>query len=129
MKFLLDTDAVIAVQKRREAVLTWLRKQRRADVVVSTVTLHELYYGAFKSRHREQNLAALQRLQFVVIPFGEDAAIAAGRVRAQTARQPIGPYDALIAGHAQAAGLVLVTHNMREFARVPGLVALDWNAG
>jgi tRNA(fMet)-specific endonuclease VapC len=63
--------------------------------------------------------------------FDEQAALRAAEVRAslETKRpnaQPIGPYDVLLAGHALAMGAVLVTHNTREFTRVPGLSVEDW---
>jgi tRNA(fMet)-specific endonuclease VapC len=63
-----------------------------------------------------------------MIPFEEVDAEAAGRIRAvlQTRKQPIGPYDTLIAGQALARDLTLVTANQREFARVDGLLWEDW---
>jgi tRNA(fMet)-specific endonuclease VapC len=64
------------------------------------------------------------------LPFEAEDAARAGEVRALLERQdtPIGPYDTLIAGQALARGLVLVTHNVAEFARVPGLRVDDWQA-
>jgi tRNA(fMet)-specific endonuclease VapC len=67
-------------------------------------------------------------LQFVVIEFDKEDARKAGEVRALLAVQgrPIGPYDVLIAGQAIARNMILITHNMSEFGRVPGLRAEDW---
>lgn len=60
--------------------------------------------------------------------YGFDAAVHTGQIRAELARQgtPIGPYDAMLAGHARSAGLILVTNNVREFERVPGLRVENW---
>lgn len=127
MKFMLDTNAVIAVQRGVDAkFLKRLRRHRLADVVISSVTLQELYYGAHKSRHVEANLANIDAMRFRVLPYEEHAAVHTGAIRAALFRQPIGPYDAMIAGHARALGLVLVTHNTSEFTRVPQLQVQDW---
>lgn len=127
MKFMLDTNAVIAVQRlANERFLKRLRKQRLAEVVISSVTLHELFCGAYKSRQVEHNLANIAALRFAVMPFDDDAAHHTGQIRAALYQQPIGAFDAMIAGHARARGLVLVTHNTREFSRVPQLRIQDW---
>jgi tRNA(fMet)-specific endonuclease VapC len=129
VKFMLDTNAVIAVQRlANERFLKRLRKQRLADVVISSVTLHELYYGAYKSRHVDANLANIAALRFTVLPFDDDAARHTGQIRAALYQQPVGAFDAMIAGHARAQGLVLITHNTREFSRVPQLRLQDWES-
>ena len=63
-----------------------------------------------------------------VLPFEDQAAIEYGKIRAYLERQgkPIGPLDMLIAGHAKAEGLTLVTNNVKEFERVPGLKVENW---
>jgi tRNA(fMet)-specific endonuclease VapC len=63
-----------------------------------------------------------------VLAYDFDAAVHSGQLRAELARggTPIGPYDQMIAGHARSLGLVLVTNNVREFERVPGLRIEDW---
>jgi tRNA(fMet)-specific endonuclease VapC len=99
---------------------------------LSTVVLFELNYGVQKSSHPYGNQ---QRLREFMIPsielleFTEEDAIAAGMIRAALERQkqPIGPYDTLIAGQALARGLTVVTANVREFARVEGLKWVDWS--
>ena len=129
MKYLLDTNAVIAILKGDAAVLARrLRTHAPGDFVLSAIVAHELFYGAYKSRDSAANLARLEKLQFAVVEFDHDDAREAGRVRAALAANglPIGPYDVLIAGQALSRGLILVTHNMREFGRVPGLLLEDW---
>ena len=90
----------------------------------------ELYYGGFKSRERARNLGLLDEIAFEIVPFDAADARAAGAIRADLAARglPIGPYDVLIAGQALARGLVLVTANTREFARVEGFAIEDWSA-
>ena len=95
----------------------------------SAPVTYELYYGAFKSRYTDRNLGLLDRIAFEVVPFDAADARAAGAVRAnlEAIGRPIGPLDTLIAGQALARGLVLVTANTQEFARVEGFNCEDWS--
>ena len=95
---------------------------------MSSVVIHELYYGAFKSQRVAKNVARVDALQFPVLEFDQEDARQAGEIRAHLASKgtPIGPYDLLIAGQAKARKLILVTHNTTEFTRVPGLKVEDW---
>ena len=90
--------------------------------------MHELYVGAFKSQRRAHKLARVDAWRFEVLPLDTEDAHHAGEIRACLAAQgiPIGAYDILIAGQARARGLVLITRNLREFARVPGLNTEKW---
>ncbi|MDR0245235.1 MAG: type II toxin-antitoxin system VapC family toxin [Burkholderia sp.] len=128
MRFLLDTNAVIAILKGEPAMLESLRTHQPADFGIPAIVAHELCYGAYKSQRMAANLARVEALQFEVVPFDTEDAQHAGEIRAHliAAGTPIGPYDALIAGQARARELVLVTHNIREFERVPGLRIEDW---
>lgn len=129
MRYLLDTNAVIDILAQpRSAPGRRLRRLSPSDVALSAIVVHELYYGAYKSIRTEENVALIDELQFVTLEFDREDAQAAGRVRAHLSRlgQAIGPFDVLIAGQALARGLVLVTHNKREFQRVPGLTLEDW---
>ncbi len=91
--------------------------------------MHELYFGAFRSQRREANLGRVDALRFEVLPLDVEDARHVGEIRALLADQgtPIGAYDVLIAGQARARNLVLVTRNLREFDRVPGLVTENWH--
>ena len=130
MKYLLDTNAVIAILKGEPVMLGRLRAHLPSDFGLPSIVMHELYYGAHKSQRAADNLARVEALQFEVVPFDAEDAQHAGELRARLAAAgtPIGPFDALIAGQACARGLVLVTHNVREFARVGGLQVEDWQA-
>lgn len=128
MKFLLDTNAVIAIIAGHRQIIDRLADYAPRDFALPSVGLHELYFGAFKSQRVEANLARIEALRFEVLELTEQDARAAGEIRAELGRlgTPIGPYDVLIAGQALARERVLITNNLREFDRVPGLQAEDW---
>lgn len=131
MKLLLDTNICIYIIKQQPAsVLKHFLEYQIGDIGISSITLSELHYGAAKSQHQDKNSRALE--QFVtpleVVPFDDAAAQAYGAIRAtlERAGTPIGAMDMLIAAHAVALAIPLVTNNTREFERVPGLTVVDW---
>ena len=128
MRFLLDSNALIALLKGHEGFLKRLREYQPQDFGIPAVVVHELYYGAYKGLRTAENLARVAGLQFEVVDFDREDARAAGELRARLAAAgtPIGPYDVLIAGQALARTLTLVTHNTSEFQRVLGLRIEDW---
>jgi tRNA(fMet)-specific endonuclease VapC len=129
MRYLLDADAVIGLLNNRSANLARrARREAPADVAISAIVAHELFYGAFGSRRAEENLARVDALRFQVVEFDKEDARQAGEIRALLAAQgtPIGPYDVLIAGQAVARNVVLVTGNTSEFGRVPRLRIENW---
>ncbi|MGB6006530.1 type II toxin-antitoxin system VapC family toxin [Castellaniella sp.] len=131
IRYLLDTNAVIAVLKEPHGpVSRRLRKCDPEEVAISSLVMHELFYGAFRSQRVTHNLAVVDSLQFQVLEFDQEDARYAGEIRAQLARQgtPIGAYDVLIAGQARARTLCLVTRNVREFDRVSGLNTENWQS-
>lgn len=131
MKYLLDTNTCIRyINGRSPEIKAKLPTIPRIDVGVSIITKAELYYGSAKSqtpeRSREKQLEFLQTIQTVY--FDEATALIYGEVRAHLDRQgtPIGANDLLIASTALANKLILVTHNTREFGRIPNLILEDW---
>ena len=131
MTYMLDTNICIyAMKKKPEQVLKRLKEALHSGICISSITLAELEYGMKHSSNPEKNTQALLRflVPFSILPFGPAAATEYGAIRAYLQRQgtPIGPLDMLIAGHARAEGLVLVTNNGKEFERVPGLVIENW---
>jgi tRNA(fMet)-specific endonuclease VapC len=116
-----DATSQLAMRARRETA---------TDIAISSVVVHELFYGAFKSQRATQNVALLDALRFTVLEFDKEDAREAGEIRALLASRgtPIGPYDGLIAGQAVARNMTLITHNTDEFGRVPGLQIEDWEA-
>ncbi len=130
LRYLLDTNIVIYVLKRRPVEVLSSFNANASRMAISAITLAELMHGAEKSSRVSENLAAIEdfcsRLQ--VLPYGPKAAQHYGAIRAALEKlgQPIGVNDMHIAAHARSEGLVLVTNNMGEFARVPALEAENW---
>jgi tRNA(fMet)-specific endonuclease VapC len=128
--FLLDTDICIHALKRRSRQLAARFAANDGRMAVSDISLFELYYGAEGYTEPQRRLAIIDGFiaRLEVLPFDSRAARHAGQIRAALERkgQMIGSYDVMIAGLARARGLVLVTDNMREFARVEGLRAERW---
>jgi tRNA(fMet)-specific endonuclease VapC len=118
---------------RCRPILARLAAEPPGAVVTSAIVAHELAYGAARSARRAENERRLASLLADVepLPFTLEDARAAGKIRAALAAAgtPIGPYDALVAGQARARGLVVVTGDTREFARVEGLETDDWRGG
>jgi tRNA(fMet)-specific endonuclease VapC len=100
------------------------------QLCISSITLGELHYGAEKSARRTQNLTAIGHFvaRIEVLPFGDRAAAHYGQLRAELERAgtPCGPHDMQIGGHARSEGLIVVTNNLREFGRMPGVRTENW---
>jgi tRNA(fMet)-specific endonuclease VapC len=129
MLYLLDTNALIELLRDgRSAIASQVRLHTVDEIGIPIIALHELYFGAYKSSRIEASLSAVVRLIFPVVPFEREDARKTGEIRVLLRQQglSIGHYDVLIAGQALARGLVMVTHNVREFERVPGLRVEDW---
>lgn len=131
MRYLLDTNiCIFLIRERSRALSEAIGRHRPADVGLSVVTSYELHYGAYRSARMKQNMQALAAFlrPFTIVAFSTDDAIKAGELRAELERRgtPIGPYDLLIAAQAATRNVTLVTNNVREFARVPGLKVEDW---
>lgn len=131
MTYMLDTNICIyAMKKKPEQVLRRFREEMDGGLCISSITLAELEYGMKHSSDPLKNEQALLRFlaPLSILPFGAAAASEYGQLRAhlQSKGTPIGPLDMLIAGHAKAEGLVLVTNNVKEFERVPDLEIENW---
>jgi tRNA(fMet)-specific endonuclease VapC len=129
--FLLDSNTCIQFLNGRSAhVRLRLMGTKPSNINLCSIVKAELLYGASRSKDAH---AALGRLKtffapYVSIPFDDAAAADYGRIRGHLAGAgtPIGPNDLLIAAIARCRQLTLVTHNTREFSRVPGLAIEDW---
>ncbi len=133
-RYMMDTDICIYLKKRRPSeIVERFRGLRHGEVVISLVTYGELYNGALKSRESEAALMNLQRLadRLPVQAMFPEVAMHYGRIRRELESQGacIGGNDLWIAAHARAMGLILVTNNVREFARVPDLQVENWVNG
>ena len=133
MIVLLDTNVCIYFMKNSYPQLTErLLSHDPAELLISTVTVFELEYGAAKSNWgaKTREKLAMFLAPFTLIPFTSADAAAAGQIRGYLERQgtPIGPYDLLIAAQGLSRGIPIVTHNTEEFRRVPLLRVEDWTA-
>jgi tRNA(fMet)-specific endonuclease VapC len=130
LQYMLDTNICIYAIKSRPIELREQFNRLTEQICISTITLAELYYGVEKSSRRAQNLQAVEEFvaRLEALPFPVEAAAHYGQVRAELERagQRAGPHDMLIGAHARSAGLVVVTNNLREFERIPGLRIENW---
>lgn len=130
LKYMLDTNIVIYVIKRKPIELLDLFNLHAGQMSISSITLAELLHGAEKSAKPEHNMRQVEDFisRLEVLEYGIKAAAHYGSIRASLERlgTPIGINDLHIAGHARSEGLVLVTNNMREFERVDGLCVENW---
>jgi tRNA(fMet)-specific endonuclease VapC len=131
IRYLLDTNICIYIAKGQPpGVRQRFERHTLGSLVMSTVTVGELRFGAEKSQARERALATIEQLTHTIEP--RDLPVAAaehyGDIRAHLQRhgQPIGNNDLWLAAHARAEGWVLVSNNTREFERVPGLRLENW---
>ena len=133
MPFLLDTNVCIGILTGRSTkAVAQLRQLAPTEVRICSVVRAELQFGARNSSRVEANLSLLETFlsPFMSVAFDDSAANYYGRIRADLHRagELIGPNDLLIAALALANDLVLVTHNVKEFGRVPGLRWQDWES-
>ena len=134
MNHLLDTNAFVDHLRRgaKSRVTAKLLAAPTNTVYISSIVLAELFFGAIRSGPAKEpgNRAMIAGLmaQFPTIPFDDLAADEYSKIRAYLTAtgKLIGPNDMLIAAVALANGMTLVTHNISEFSRVPGLVIEDW---
>jgi tRNA(fMet)-specific endonuclease VapC len=92
---------------------------------------HQLFHGAPKGQRTQRSLAQIDALRFKIVDFDQEDASRAGKIRATLAKSgaAIAPYDVLVAGQALARSLTLITHNVKQFEHVEGLLMEDWRAG
>jgi tRNA(fMet)-specific endonuclease VapC len=130
LEYMLDTNVCMYVIKNRPAALRERFDQLAEALCISVITLGELLYGVEKSARRTENLQAVEQFtaRLEVVPFSPRAAAHFGQIRAELAKLGTlcGAYDMLIGAHARSEGLMLVTNNVREFQRIPGLLVVNW---
>lgn len=133
MRYMLDTNVCIALIKYRpEGVRSKLLNLTLGEVGISSIVVAELWFGVALSQRKGDNELALRDfLDYVsVLNWPYEAAHLYGRIRATLQKRgtPIGAMDLLIASHALWAETTLVTENVKEFRRVPGLKIENWLA-
>lgn len=131
MRYLLDTNVCIGyINGRAPRIRQIFHSKSFSDIVVSSITKGEMYFGSQKSQTPERSRAEQEEFfqNIDSLPFDDDAAEEYGIIRAylEMRGMPIGAHDMLIAAIARANGLIVVTHNTRHFSRIPGLNVEDW---
>ena len=130
LKYMLDTNIVIYVIKRRPIELLEIFNRHVGQMCISSITLAELLHGVEKSAMPDHNLLQVEDFisRLEVLTYGSKAAAHYGEIRADLERKgtPIGVNDLHIAGHARSEGLTLVSNNLREFRRVEALRLINW---
>jgi tRNA(fMet)-specific endonuclease VapC len=130
LKYLLDTNIVIYVMKRRPIEVLGVFNLNASRMAISVITLSELHHGAEKSERVHENLAMIEEFssRLEVLTYGPKASQHYGSIRSSLEKSgaTIGVNDLHIAAHARSEGLVLVTNNVDEFSRVPSLQIENW---
>jgi tRNA(fMet)-specific endonuclease VapC len=130
LRYMLDTDICIFILRNRPAELRLRFRRFENEVCVSAITVGELFYGVERSARRLENRRAVEAFigNLPVLPFPTRGAAHFAQLRAELTRAGMtcGPYDMLIAGHARSEDLTVVTNNVREFRRIPGLQVENW---
>ncbi len=130
LTYMLDTNICIYVMRKRSLNLLEKFNSLAEQLCISSITFGELHYGAEKSARRAANLISLEHFvgRLDVLAFDAKAAMHYGQLRAelQRAGTPCGTHDMQIGGHARSEGLIVVTNNVREFSRMPGVRTENW---
>ena len=130
MRYLLDTNTCVFLMKNVETVVNNYKINNHLGIAISAITAAELHFGVYNSIHREKNGRNLANflIGIEIWEFDDIAAVEYGRIRAELQRRGelIGPLDMLIAAHAMAESLTLVTDNTRELKRINGLKVENW---
>jgi tRNA(fMet)-specific endonuclease VapC len=132
---LLDSDASIRLMRYQPSFVRRLAALRASEVFISSITYHELYYGALHSGNPDRHFKLLETLTdtVTVLPFTRSSAKRSAKRSAEVRESlaskgtPIGPLDTLIAGHALEHELTLVSGYISEFSRVEGLPLENWD--
>ncbi len=131
MRFMLDTNICIyLIKKKPPTVLKKFKTFQINELGISSITLAELEFGVYNSGYPEQNQEALNQFlsPLEIAPFDHQAAVEYGRIRTYLQQRglPIGAMDLLIAAQAKSLAIPLVSNNLREFKRIPGLLLENW---
>jgi tRNA(fMet)-specific endonuclease VapC len=131
LKYLLDTNICLYIIKQKDPdILRRLQSFKEGEVGISSITIAELEYGVARSAQSQRNRLALASflIPFEIVDFDQEAAMDYGLIRTWLEKEgkPIGSMDMLLAAQARSKGIVLVTNNEKEFARVPGLRLENW---
>lgn len=128
--YLLDTDTIVYSLKGEGYVHEHLRRHRTDLLHLSVITLMELYFGAYRSKKVDANLAKIRTLEdsFSILQVGSEIASVFGSLKASSYSkgQPLDDFDLAIAATALAHNLCVVTNNEKHFRKIPGLKFENW---
>lgn len=128
--YLLDTDTIIFSLKGHDVVIKNLQRHFHDSMKISVITLMELYYGAYKSKKVESNLAKIKTLEtsLEIIPLGSEVVEVFGMCKAKLEKKgtPLDDFDLILASSALTHNLVLVTNNLKHFKKIEGLKIENW---
>ena len=128
-RYMLDIDSVSYALRGEGHVASRILEHKPSELCISAITLAELRFGADKRKSKKlHRLIDTFTESITPLAFDADAAAHFGRLAADLAARgtPIGGFDAMIAGHAVAQKVVLVTNNAKHFGRVSGLRVENW---
>jgi tRNA(fMet)-specific endonuclease VapC len=131
MKYILDTNICIYfLNGRSERIRNKIASHKSSELATTSITVAELYYGAYHSKHVTRNLKILSSFfaDLQILPFHRRAAREFGRIKQKLVKsgKMIGVFDLMIAAIARGEEFTLVTHNREEFARIEDLLLEDW---
>lgn len=131
MMYMLDTNICIYILKKKPlAVLEKFKSVACDQLCLSVITFAELAYGVEKSAQKAKNSQIVHAFtgNLLIRPWDMQAATfyASTRCFLEKSGNPIGPLDMMIASHAMSIGATVVTNNLREFTRIPGLNVENW---
>ncbi|MFQ6061182.1 MAG: type II toxin-antitoxin system VapC family toxin [Thermoplasmata archaeon] len=128
----LDTDILVAILCGEEDAATFIKKAEKSGEALSTTPINsiELYKGAFRSKHPEENIVAVERLlaslDLLSLGLRESKEVGCLIEELRSRGESIGDFDTVIAGIVRAHREVLVTRNIKHFQQVPGLPIQSW---
>lgn len=130
--YLLDTDTIIYSLKGNENIKENLERHLHDPLSISVITLMELYYGVYKSKKTDSNLARIRALEnaFDIIPVGPESVEIFGLIKSKLEKKgkPLDDFDIILASVALTRNLILVTNNIKHFQRIEGLRLVNWTA-
>lgn len=130
VKYLLDTDICIYWLKGRKEVGEKFLARENKEISISSITVAELYFGAYNSSKITENLITAERFiqSITVLPLTNNSLRKFAELKAKLRQigKPIADFDLLIASVALSENLILVTNNTKHYARIPELKLENW---
>lgn len=131
MIYVLDTDTCIYfLNGNYPSIADEISARSLEDIAITSISVAELYYGAYHSARKTKNIDVLDKLfeRIQILPFDSQCAKHFGELKETLHREGkmLGPYDLLIASIVHSQQHTLVTHNTKEFSQLKGLLIVDW---